>query len=163
MGTVYVREQGAVVRRDGERLRVTLEHKELSAIPLVHLSQLALIGNVQLTTPAAALLLERDIDVVYMSTYGKFRGRLVRNESKMAQLRHQQMRIASDARKGVGLMAQYRSITGARALLSSTGAAPATANRCSTELLRLWTSVALILTTSTDASSGTASSSSAYP
>lgn len=103
MGTVYVREQGAVIRRDGERLRVTLEHKELSAIPLVHLSQLALIGNVQLTTPAAALLLERDIDVVYMSTYGKFRGRLVRNESKMAQLRHQQMRIASDERQALAV------------------------------------------------------------
>ncbi|MBN1814841.1 MAG: CRISPR-associated endonuclease Cas1 [Anaerolineae bacterium] len=96
MGTVYVREQGAVVHRDGERLRVTREKEELTAIPLVHLDQLALMGNVQLTTPAAALLLDRGVDVIYMSMYGKFRGRLIRSESRQAQLRHQQMRVAGE-------------------------------------------------------------------
>jgi CRISP-associated protein Cas1 len=96
MGTVYVREQGAVIHRDGERLRVTREKEELTAIPLVHLDQLALMGNVQLTTPAAALLLDRGVDVIYMSMYGKFRGRLVRTESRQAELRHRQMRVAGD-------------------------------------------------------------------
>jgi len=98
MGTVYVKEQGAVVRRDGERLRVTLQREELTSVPLVHLDQLALMGNVQLTTPAAALLLERGVDVVYLSKYGKFRGRLVRSGSKFAQLRHRQLQMASDER-----------------------------------------------------------------
>jgi len=96
MATVYVREQGAVVHRDGERLRVTREQREIAAIPLVHLDQLALMGNVQLTTPAAALLLDRGVDVIYMSVYGKFRGRLLRTESRQAELRHRQMRLASD-------------------------------------------------------------------
>lgn len=96
MGTVYVKEQGAVVRRDGERLRVTLNREDLTSIPLLHLDQLALMGNVQLTTPAAARLLERRVDVVYLSKYGKFRGRLVHSGSKFAQLRHTQLRMASD-------------------------------------------------------------------
>ena len=96
MGTVYVKEQGAVVRRDGERLRVTLNKEEMTSIPLVHLDQLALMGNVQLTTPAAARLLERGIDVVFMSKYGKFRGRLVHSGSKFAQLRHRQLQMASE-------------------------------------------------------------------
>ena len=98
MGTVYVKEQGAVVRRDGERLRVTLNQEELTSIPLLHLDQLALMGNVQLTTPAATRLLERGVDVVYLSKYGKFRGRLVRSGSKFAQLRHRQLQMASDGR-----------------------------------------------------------------
>ena len=96
MGTVYVKEQGAVVRRDGERLHVTKDHKELASVPLLQLKQLALLGNVQLTTPAAVTLLERGIDVVYLSKYGKFRGRLMHTGSKFAELRHRQLRIASD-------------------------------------------------------------------
>jgi CRISPR-associated protein Cas1 len=96
MGTVYVKEQGAVVRRDGDRLRVTLNKEELTSIPLLHLNQLALMGNVQLTTPAAAQLLERGVDVVFLSRYGKFRGRLVCSGSKFAQLRHRQLQMASE-------------------------------------------------------------------
>ena len=96
MGTVYVKEQGAVVRRGGERLRVTLQKRELTSIPLVHLDQLVLMGNVQLTTPAAALLLRRGVDVIYLSKYGKFRGRLMHSGSKFAQLRHRQLQMASE-------------------------------------------------------------------
>jgi len=97
MGTVYVKEQGAVVRRDGDRLRVTFQHEELTSIPLLHLDQLALMGNIQLTTPAATRLLERGVDVVFLSKYGKFRGRLMRGGSKFAQLRHRQLQMASQA------------------------------------------------------------------
>lgn len=96
MGTVYVREQGAVVRKQGERLEVTQEREAIDSIPLVQVDQLALVGNVQLTTPAAALLLERGVDVVYLSKYGKFRGRLMHSGSRMARLRHRQMQVASD-------------------------------------------------------------------
>jgi CRISPR-associated protein Cas1 len=77
---------------------VTLEKEELTSIPLIHLDQLALMGNVQLTTPAAARLLERGVDVVYLSKYGKFRGRLMCGGSKFAQLRHRQLQMASDER-----------------------------------------------------------------
>jgi CRISPR-associated protein Cas1 len=96
MGTVYVKEQGAVVRRNGERLRVTRRHEELSSVPLANLDQLALMGNIQLTTPAAALLLERGVDVVFLSKYGKFRGRLMRSGSKFAQLRRRQLEMSMD-------------------------------------------------------------------
>jgi CRISPR-associated protein Cas1 len=96
MGTVYVKEQGGVIRKDGERLRVTLNHEEMTSIPLVNLDQLALMGNVQLTTPAAAFLLQHGVDVVYMSKYGKFRGRLVHSGSRFAEMRHRQLQMAAD-------------------------------------------------------------------
>jgi len=97
MGTVYVKEQGAVVRRNGDRLRVTRRREELGSVPLANLNQLALMGNIQLTTPAAALLLERGVDVVLMSQRGKFRGRLVNDGSKFARLRQRQLVMATDA------------------------------------------------------------------
>jgi len=54
MSVVYVREQGSVVRRQGERLLVTKEDQPLMDIPRIHIEQLALFGNMQLTSPAIA-------------------------------------------------------------------------------------------------------------
>ena len=96
MPAVYVREQGAVVRKRGERLVVTKEDAELMEVPLVHVDQVVLMGNVQLTTQAVALLLQHEVDVVFFSQRGKFRGRLVQTGSKFARLRHAQLQVMSD-------------------------------------------------------------------
>lgn len=96
MAAVYLREQGSVLRREGERLRVTKGDRELMAVPLVHVDQVVVMGNVQLTAPAVALLLQAEVDVVFMSAYGKFRGRLMHTGSKFAQLRHLQLQKMSD-------------------------------------------------------------------
>lgn len=96
MSVVYLREQGSVVRKDGERLRVMLKDRELLTIPLADLDQLVLLGNIQITTQAAALLMRQQVDVVFMSQFGKYRGRLLTLESKFAELRHQQLRLCDD-------------------------------------------------------------------
>ncbi len=96
MPPVYVREQGAVVRRKGERLLVTRDKQKLLDLPLLHLDQLAIFGNVQITPPAVAMLLQAEIDVVFFSQHGKFRGRLVHTGSKFARLRHTQLQKMSD-------------------------------------------------------------------
>jgi len=103
MTTVYVREHGAVIRKSGEVLRVTSGNTDLLRIPLADLTQLVLMGNVQLTTPAAVLLLRMKVDVVFMSYYGKFHGRLNANESKFAETRHQQLRLCDDAARSLAI------------------------------------------------------------
>jgi CRISPR-associated protein Cas1 len=106
MPPVYVREQGAVVRRRGERLVVTRDEKQLLDLPLIHLEQLVLFGNVQLTAPAVAMLLAAEVDVVFFSQYGKFRGRLVHTGSKFAQLRHAQLQKMSDEKVSLAIARQ---------------------------------------------------------
>ncbi len=96
MAPVYVREQGAVVRRQGERLLVTRQKERLLDLPMLHVDQLVLFGNVQLTSQAMAILLQKEIDVVFLSQYGKFRGRLIHTGSKFAQLRHTQLKQLSN-------------------------------------------------------------------
>lgn len=96
MTAIYVKEQGAVIRRDGERLVVSKGNAVLEAFPLANVDQVTLMGNVQLTTQATALLLEREIDVVYLSSYGTFRGRLTGSGAKQAGLRQGQMQHMSD-------------------------------------------------------------------
>ncbi len=96
MTTVYVREQGAVVHRKGARLVVTKNAMPLMDLPLLHVEQLAIVGNVQLTTQAVAALLQQEVDVVFFSTAYRYRGRLMATGSKFAELRHAQLRAMLD-------------------------------------------------------------------
>ncbi len=111
MSALYISEQGAMLRRIGERLVVTGKEREvLQDMPIIHVEQVVVMGNVQLTTPAIALLLQRDVDVVFLSSRGKFRGRLVTTGSKFAQLRHCQLRLMDE---------QERALTVAREIVAA--------------------------------------------
>lgn len=107
MTVLYVKEQGAVVRRDVEQIRVTRKEGEqprstvLAELPVREVEQVVLYGNVQVTTQAAALLLTNDVDVVFLSLYGRYRGRLSKDGSKHAKLRHAQLGLAGNERKAL--------------------------------------------------------------
>ena len=112
MTVFHIREQGAVVRKDGERIQVTQKdvttqkQTVLSGSPIRDLSQIVLYGNVQVTTQAVALLLEHEVDLVFLSLYGKFRGRLTKSGSKFARLRHAQLRLAGDEARALTVAQQ---------------------------------------------------------
>jgi CRISPR-associated protein Cas1 len=103
MATYYVREQGAVVRKQDERLIVTKDDDAVAEIPLHQLEQLVVMGNVQVTTQALALLLKSEVDVVLMSLGGRVRGRLTANESKFAELRLRQLQMMSNEQANLAL------------------------------------------------------------
>ncbi len=109
MTVLYVKEQGAVVRREVEQIKVTRPKERqrpdavLANIAVRELEQVVLCGNVQLTTQAAALLLQNEIDVVFLSLYGSYRGRLSRDGSKFARLRHQQMALTGDDQRSLAV------------------------------------------------------------
>jgi CRISPR-associated protein Cas1 len=95
MTTVHVREQGATIRRRGERLIVSKNRDVLDEFPFAKVEEVALYGNVQVTAQAMASLLERGVRVVYLSSFGKIRG-VVSDGSKQARLRREQYRLMSD-------------------------------------------------------------------
>lgn len=96
MTTIYVKEQGAQVGRSGERLVVRKDGNVVDSFPLQQVEQVVLMGNVQLTTQATATLLAQDIDVVFLSSFGTFRGRLTGQGNSNARLRQQQLQRMSD-------------------------------------------------------------------
>ena len=59
MAVVYIREQGAVVRKRGSRMLVEKKGEALLEIPLRQTDSVAVFGNVQVTTQALSDLLER--------------------------------------------------------------------------------------------------------
>ncbi|MCL6479842.1 MAG: CRISPR-associated endonuclease Cas1 [Peptococcaceae bacterium] len=87
MSTVYVCEQGAIIKKSGQRIVVARDRKVLLEIPVFKVKRVLLYGNVQLTSQAAALLLDSGVDVNFLTFGGRMRGRLTSTLSKNIFLR----------------------------------------------------------------------------
>ena len=93
---LYVDEQGCAIKKTGERILVAKENEILRDIPLIHLGQVVIFGNVNLTTPAMQTLLHEGIPVVFLSAYGRYHGALTPQVSRNSLLRCAQHRVANN-------------------------------------------------------------------
>ncbi len=100
---LYVDEQGCILKKTGERLLVVKEGETIRDIPLIHLGQVVLCGNISVTTPVMQTLLNDGIPVVYLSAYGRYQGTLTPQISRNSLLRVAQHRIADDPEKCLAL------------------------------------------------------------
>jgi CRISPR-associated protein Cas1 len=97
MSTVYVIENGATVRKDGEQLKIDVpKGGTLLKMPLSKVDPLVIFGNLTVTAPAVRALLDQGAPVVYLSSKGKLLGRLQPFENKNVPLRWQQFQAAAD-------------------------------------------------------------------
>lgn len=71
---LIVQSQRARITKAGETLKVADEEQGDTTVRLNDISDLALFGNVSITTPALATLMDRDIPVAFHSHGGWFRG-----------------------------------------------------------------------------------------
>jgi CRISPR-associated protein Cas1 len=104
MATLYLTEPRSLVKKDGDTLVVHIpEDRERSTpkrkvrVPLVKVNQVVVYGDVTLTSPALAALLEQRADVCFCSYYGRFRGRLAPPLGKNSLIRLQQHQAHNDA------------------------------------------------------------------
>ncbi len=96
MAILYVTDQGATVVKRGERLGVEKQGRLIHWLHAYKVEQVILLGNVHLSPNAIAFLLEQGIDTVFLSYYGKFRGRLVAHLGKNIELRRRQFAKSGD-------------------------------------------------------------------
>lgn len=96
MTTLYIIEQGAMLTCDGERLNVERDGEVLQSIPMVKLEDIVVFGNAGLSTPAMKRLLDRNIDVVFLTLDGRYHGRLVGQVTAHVALRQAQYARAAD-------------------------------------------------------------------
>lgn len=96
MSTIYVTMQGATVQRRSGQFLVCKDSRILENVPETHVRQLILFGNVNLTTPAVGFCLDQQIEVVFLTQGGRFRGRLNGDGGKSAELRRRQYERARD-------------------------------------------------------------------
>lgn len=96
MATLYLTEQGALVRREHERVVVKNSGGTVTEIPLIKLDRVVVLGNVHLTTGALHSLLESGVDTTFLTSWRRLRGRLTALESKNIPLRLRQYERTRD-------------------------------------------------------------------
>lgn len=96
MSILYVTEQGSSLVKQGDRLLVVKKGKTLHWTHAFKVQQIALMGNVSLSPQTVAFLLREGIDTVFLSYYGKYRGRLVADLGKNVELRRMQFKKIDD-------------------------------------------------------------------
>ena len=96
MPVLYLVEQGATLRKEAGLLTVTKDAQVLSKVPAAKVEQVVIFGNVNLTTPVIGFLLREGIDCVFLSSEGKYHGRLVSSESGFGLLRQKQLAASLD-------------------------------------------------------------------
>ena len=71
---LVVQSQRARIGKEGETLKISDEEQSETRVRFIDISDVALFGNVSITTPALAALFEREIPVTFHSHGGWFRG-----------------------------------------------------------------------------------------
>lgn len=104
MSALYVLEDGAILRKDGDQV-VVLSAKAgvLMKMPLQQVEEIVVVGNTTVTAPLVHELLARAIGITYFSRCGEFLGRLIPETSKNVPLRWAQFQAAADPRRSLGL------------------------------------------------------------
>lgn len=90
MSVLYLTKHGSTLRKEGQRLVVSLEGDDLLEMPVFRISQVVVMAYAQITTQALSLLMDNGVDVAFFSPRGRYRGRLVSGSSRNALLRRQQ-------------------------------------------------------------------------
>jgi CRISP-associated protein Cas1 len=107
MSVLYITQQGATLHKSGGRLIVRKGKTVLEELPAIHVEQVVIFGNGHLTTPAAAFLLNEGIDVAFLSSRGRYRGRLQPEFAKDTMLRKRQYETAADPQQALALAKSF--------------------------------------------------------
>jgi len=92
MSVAYLIEQGSILSKEGQRLLVKKQGTLLHTIHGFKLEQVVIFGNVSLTPVVISFLLKNGIDTAFMTSRGKYLGRLQSPEGKNILLRQVQYR-----------------------------------------------------------------------
>ena len=95
MPVVYIADQGAYICKKGDRLYIYRQSQLLRWFHTKDISQLIIVGNIALTAQVVTFLLKTRIDTVFLSYFGKFKGRLVGEFGKNVILRVCQFKFLS--------------------------------------------------------------------
>lgn len=111
MGTIYIAEQGSLIKKRNRRLIVENRGDTVLDIPVIKVNRLFVFGNIQLTTQALTMLLENNVDIAFFTTRGTFKGKVVNDSSPNLFLRMAQLDRWKDENYRIGLC---RSIVSAK-------------------------------------------------
>lgn len=116
---MYVQHQGAMLGKRGDRLVVTSRGQLLADVKLIDVSQVCLLGNVQLTAQALREITGAGIPIAHFSYAGWFHALTSGLVHKNVELRMAQFAVAADPQRALPLARHFVAgkIKNARTLL----------------------------------------------
>jgi CRISP-associated protein Cas1 len=96
MATLYLVEQGTSLFKDQFRFIIHVPEKDKIEVPIRDVERILLFGNINLSTPAIAVCLESQINVLFLSPSGRYKGHLWSKESSNLNIELLQFSSHSD-------------------------------------------------------------------
>lgn len=96
LNTLYVRTEGAWLRKDGENVVVEAEGRELGRVPVHLLGGVVAFGRVGVSPPLMGALAEAGLTVTFLTEHGRFLARVEGAASGNVLLRKEQYRRSED-------------------------------------------------------------------
>ncbi|NTU53042.1 MAG: CRISPR-associated endonuclease Cas1 [Chlorobiaceae bacterium] len=90
LNTLYLQEQGSIMRKDGERFSIEKEGAVVNEVVVRHIEQVVVFGNVALSTPVMQYCLQNEIPVTFLSQHGSYFGRLEATLADNAEMQRYQ-------------------------------------------------------------------------
>jgi CRISPR-associated protein Cas1 len=103
LNTLYIQTQGTYLRLDHETLKVEVEKEVKSQVPLHHLGGIVTFGNVLMSPFLIHKCAEDGRNVVWLTEYGRFKGRLTGGTTGNVLLRNAQHLASSDREKSLAI------------------------------------------------------------
>ena len=92
MANLYITEQGAVLRKTGDRLLVEKDEEILLDVPCEKIDAVLIFGNVQVTTQSIRELFEHGVELAILTRTGRLVGQITSPATKNIELRIEQFR-----------------------------------------------------------------------
>jgi CRISPR-associated protein Cas1 len=96
MATLYITEQGSILRKTGDRIIIEKDEQALLDVPCHKVDAVLIFGAVQVTIQALSELLEHGIELALFTRHGRLKGQLTPIKSKNIVLRMAQFERARD-------------------------------------------------------------------
>ncbi len=100
---LYIAEQGAILRKSGDRFLVEADQTIRLDIPYHRLQNILIFGNVQVTTQALSEALDKGIAFSFFTRHGRLRGSLIPAAGRNVTLRVNQYGVYLDEQRSLAI------------------------------------------------------------
>ncbi|MGD1875101.1 MAG: type I-D CRISPR-associated endonuclease Cas1d [Mastigocoleus sp.] len=104
MGTVYVTQEDAFIARVDERLNVRYEKKTILDVPLLKIDGVVVLGRATVSPATISELLERHIPLTFLTSTGRYLGRLEPELTKNLFIRKAQWKASGKSLQAIHLV-----------------------------------------------------------
>ncbi|MBD2392671.1 type I-D CRISPR-associated endonuclease Cas1 [Cyanobacterium aponinum FACHB-4101] len=107
MGTIYITKDDTFIGKIDERIHVKADRKQILDVPFIKVDGLVILGRSNFSPALVAELLERKIPMSFLTTTGKYLGRLEPELTKNIFVRKAQWKVEDNSEKALHIVRSF--------------------------------------------------------